>query len=73
MVSWIAHDTSLNWKLRGKPDQVRAMAKAVVQSKLFQAELGKPGATVETVIKKLNLKNLTAAEFEELTGIRFPV
>ncbi len=61
------------FKLRATPQQVKAMTNALIASKAFQDELKKPGATVDTVIQKLNLRHLTAAEFERTTNRPFPL
>lgn len=55
-------------KLRGKPEELRAVADALVASKAFQDELKRPGATIDSVIEKMNAKNEAAARFEEVTG-----
>lgn len=56
------------FKVRATPQQVKAMTNAIIASKAFQDEMKKTGATVDSVIQKLNLKHLTAAEFEKITG-----
>lgn len=63
----------LPFKLRGTPQQINAVVSAIVASKAFQAEVSKPGATVESVIQKLNLKNLTKEKFKQLTGKPWPL
>jgi hypothetical protein len=60
-------------KLKGTPEQVKAITDAIMASKDFQDEIKKPGATVETVIQKMHLKNLTAAEFKKITGRPWPL
>lgn len=62
-----------NMKLRGSQSEVTAIANAMLASKRFQEELRKPGATVESVMEKLNLKHATAQEFERTLGIPFPL
>jgi len=71
LVSWIMNGTPLNWNIKGDPEKVEAMAKAVVASKRFQDELKREGATVESVISKLNDKNKFAQEFEAVTGAKW--
>lgn len=63
----------LPFKLRGTPQQINAVVSAIVASKAFQAEVSKSGATVESVIQKLNLKNLTKERFKQLTGKSWPL
>lgn len=60
-------------KLRGSPDELRAIADALVASKAFQDELKRPGATIDSVIEKMNLKNMTAAKFKQITGKNWPL
>lgn len=60
-------------KLKGTPEQIKAITDAIIASKEFQDEIKKPGATVETVIQKMHLKNLTAAEFKKITGKPWPL
>lgn len=60
-------------KLRGTPDELRAVADAIVASKAFQDELKKPDATIDSVIDKMNVKNTTAAKFQEITGNKWPI
>lgn len=73
VIAWIVHDIKLNWKVRGDKDKVAAFAKAIVACKKFQEELKKPGATVESVVERLNVKNMNSREFEKLTGKPFPL
>lgn len=63
----------LPFKLRGTPEQINAVIGALMASKSFQQELKKPGATVESVIEKLNLKNMTKERFRQLTGRPWPL
>lgn len=60
-------------KLRGTPEEINAVSNAMLASRRFQDELNKPGATVQSVLDKLALKNSTRAEFERTLGIKFPV
>ena len=63
----------LPFKIRGTPQQIQAVTSAIVSSKDFQKEIDKPGATVETVIQKLNLKNMNKQKFEQMTGKKWPL
>lgn len=60
-------------KVRGTPEELRAVAEALAASKAFQDELRKPGANIDSVIEKMNLKRLTADKFEQITGKKFPL
>lgn len=73
LIAWIANDAKLHFKVKGTPEQIQALTKAVFASKRFQEEMKKPGATIESVIEKLNTKNLTAKEFEEVTKHSWPL
>ncbi len=73
LVAWIVKGGTLNWKVRGEGAKMQALAKAVIASKRFQEELKNPEATIDSVIEKMNLKNMSSQEFEELTGTRIPI
>jgi hypothetical protein len=60
-------------KVRGTPQQLQAISDAIVASRQFQAELQKPGATVESVIQKLQIRNMTKDRFERITGKPWPL
>lgn len=59
-------------KIRGSREDVEKLAAALVASRRFQDELSREGATAESVIEKLGLKNATAREFTALTGVPWP-
>ena len=60
-------------KVRGTPDEVDAVAEALMSSKRFQDELKKPGATVQSVVELLGLKHASASQFERILGIPWPL
>jgi len=60
-------------KIKGTKDQLKAISDAIVASKSFQDELKKPSASIESVVKKLNLKNMTRERFKQLTHRDFPL
>jgi len=62
-----------NVKVRGTKEQVDAVANAMLASRKFQDELNRPGASVESVIQKLDLKNASAREFEARLGVKWPL
>jgi hypothetical protein len=62
-----------NLKIRGTREEVQAVANAMQASKRFQDELSRPGASIESVMNKLNLKHATARDFERILGIKFPL
>lgn len=73
IASDVASSMKLPIKLRGKPEQIRAVTDAITASKEYQREIKKPGASVESVIQKLNLRNMSKERFEQLTGKKWPV
>jgi hypothetical protein len=77
VAAYIASDISkamkLPIKLRGKPDQIKAVVDAITTSKDFQREIKKPGAKVEDVVRKLNLRNMSKERYKQLTGRDFPI
>lgn len=60
-------------KVRGRPDELRAVVDAIMSSKRFQQELSRPGATIESVIDKLEIRNMTKDQFFRLTGRKWPL
>lgn len=72
LVAYLAGAKSII-KLKATPEQVKAIAAAVVASKEFQDEVKRDGATIESVIEKMRQKNLTAAEFRKITGKPWPL
>ncbi len=60
-------------KVRGKPDELKAISEALAASKAFQDELKRPGATIDSVIEKMNLKRISADKFLKLTGKQWPL
>lgn len=73
LLAWMVKGGTLNWKVKGDPAKLQAMVKAIFASKRFQDELSKPGATIESCLEKLNLRNISSKEFEEITGISWPL
>ncbi len=60
-------------KIRGNPNQIKAIANALRSSRRFQDELRRSGATVDSVMQKLNLKNARGREFERILGVKWPI
>jgi len=63
----------VNTKLRGYPNEIQTVVNALMSSKVFQNELRKPGASVESVMEKLRIKQMSAAEFERVLGVEWPL
>lgn len=72
VAAWVL-GRAVNLKIRGTPHEVQAVANAMMASRRFQEELNRPGATVESVMQKLNLKHASAREFERILGMRWPL
>ena len=70
--AWLVGKLS-NVKIRGSKDEIEIIASALLSSKKFQDELKKPGASVQSVIDKLRVKNMSASEFEKVLGIPWPL
>ena len=73
IASDVAQVMKLPIKLRGKPEQIKAVVDAITNSKDFQKEIGKPGAKIEDVVQKLNLRNMSKERFQQLTGKNWPL
>lgn len=63
----------VNTKIKGSRDEVQAVTNALLASKKFQEELRKPGATVQSVIDKLHVKQMSASEFQRVFGVPWPL
>lgn len=63
----------VNMKLRGTQSEINSVANALMASRRFQDELNRPGASVESVMEKLRIKNMSASEFERTMGVPWPL
>lgn len=63
----------VNTKLRGNRDEISAIANALMSSRKFQEELNRPGASVESVMEKMRVKEMSASTFERVFGVRWPL
>lgn len=70
--AWLA-GKYVSTKLKGTKDEIDAVADALLSSKKFQEELNRPGATVESVIQKLRIKEMSASTFQRVFGIKWPL
>lgn len=61
------------FKLKGTPEQLQAVMDVVQASMDYQQEITREGATVESVMEKLNAQNLAKKSFEERTGHPWPL
>lgn len=62
-----------NLRVKGTAEELEAVKNALLASRRFREEMMKPGATVDGVIEKLQLKKATAADFERILGIPWPL
>ena len=72
LAAWLVGKAT-NIKIRGSSEEVSAVANAMLASKRFQEELSKPGASIESVMSKLNLKHASAKQFETILGVPWPL
>lgn len=72
VAAWVVGKAT-NLKIRGTPAEVKAVTDAMLASRRFQDELSRPGATVNSVMQKLGLKNASVREFERILGIAWPL
>jgi len=63
----------VNTKLKGNRDEISAVANALMSSRKFQEELNRPGASVESVVEKLRVKEMSASTFERVFGVKWPL
>lgn len=61
------------FKLSGDPRRIDVLAKAVQSSKKFQDEIKRPGATVDSVIRAMDMKNIDAKNFKSIFGADWPL
>lgn len=64
---------SVNIKIRGTSEEVMTVSSAMAASQQFHEELQRPGATIKTVMQKLNIKHASAKEFERILGCPWPL
>lgn len=60
-------------KLKGTPEQIKALADATAASKKLIDEINNPGTTIENVIQRMYEKQLAATRFKDVTGIIWPL
>lgn len=70
--AWIVGRAS-RLRVRGTKNEIVAIADALRSSRRFQEELKKPGATVQSVMQLLNIKNLKGKAFEQVLGVPWPL
>ena len=65
--------TKFPFKLQGTPEQMKAFQDVIQASLEYQKELSREGATVESVIQKLNAQNQSKVDFKNATGYDWPL
>ena len=61
------------FKVSGDKKKIDILVRAVQSSKRFQDEVKRPGATVDSVIRAMDLKNVASENFEQVFGVPFPL
>lgn len=61
------------FRISGKQEDVQILARAIQSSKRFQDEIKKPGATIDSVIRSMDLKNVDAKNFQSRFGVPWPL
>lgn len=61
------------FKLSGDPRKIEILSRAVQSSKRFQDEIKRPGASVDSVMRALDAKNLDANNFRSVFGVPWPL
>jgi hypothetical protein len=72
LAAWVV-GKACSTKLRGTDTEVQAVVNALMSSRRFQDELRSPGASIQSVMEKLRIKQMSATEFERVLGIRWPL
>lgn len=72
LASWLA-GKKLKVHLRGTRAEIDAIAGALLASKAFQEELKRPTASVASIMQKFKFKQLSAAQFETVFKVRWPL
>ena len=70
--AWIVGKV-VSTKIRGSKTDVETIGNALMASRRFQDELNHPGASVDSVIRKLDLKHMSTSEFERVLGVPWPL
>lgn len=60
-------------KMKGTPQQVKAVMDALAGSAEFQRMVNKPGVSIEQVIDQLKKKNINKQNFEKIFKVKWPL
>lgn len=61
------------FRISGRQEDIQILARAIQSSKRFQDEIRKPGATIDSVIRSMDLKNVDARNFQARFGVPWPL
>ncbi len=61
------------FRVSGRNEDIQILARAIQSSKRFQDEIRKPGATIDSVIRSMDLKNVDARNFQSRFGVPWPL
>jgi hypothetical protein len=61
------------FKVTGDQRKLDALVQAIESSKKFHDETIRPGATVESIIRALDMKNVSARNFAQIFGTPWPL
>lgn len=73
LVTSIMTGQSSPFRLSGDKHKIDIIVQAVRSSKRFQDEIKRPGATVDSVIRAMDLKNVDARNFKHVFGVDWPL
>jgi len=60
-------------KLKGSPEELRAISEVLVASKSLQDELKNPNSNIDKIINLMNTKSQAAATFKRITSFTWPL
>ncbi|NBP58631.1 hypothetical protein EBU71_19250 [bacterium] len=66
-------EPTIPFNISGTPEQIAAMTAVINASIEYQKELKRDGATVESVMDKLNAQNQAKVDFKNKTGYDWPL
>jgi hypothetical protein len=61
------------FRVSGRQEDIQILARAIQSSKRFQDEIHKPGATIDSVIRSMDLKNVDGKNFQARFGVPWPL
>jgi hypothetical protein len=72
IASWVV-GLPTNVRLRGTIDEIKITTKAMIATRRFDEELGREGASLDSIMQLLNEKHNATAWFERTFGLKFPL